>query len=314
MLVTPCPREYATTPFSPTDPVYKKQIVRDIRYLAKDLQGLVSAFQVANEMQVEYFRSPLTEAQSRVYLALQLRALQPVKGSILIGFNLNGFTMVSYVRRMQPYFRYCDYIGLDLYLGCFESQFKSLAMYDLVLRFLWSFCKKPIWLAEFGYIGIGQPKSPEEKTQILQSYGVQTQEQAAADIHGFISRLPERFRRHLLQYVEYGSDAELAEKLFHTELCNHLYRELPEGVQLRKYRHTPEDQARFLTDVFQRLQRLPFVCGAFVYCYTDSDICYICGQQGCPVETGWGLVDTNGRRKPAWYALRDAATKRKASR
>mgnify|MGYP003317637775 CR=1 FL=1 len=32
----------------------------------------------------------------------------------------------------------------------------------------------------------------------------------------------------------------------------------------------------------------------FIYCYQDSDKCYVCGQADCPVETKWGLVDAQG--------------------
>ncbi len=106
--------------------------------------------------------------------------------------------------------------------------------------------------------------------------------------------------------LEYANDQELADKLFDTELASHLYRELQGGYQLTNYRHTPEDQAKFFTDTINRLYNLDFLCGAIVYCYTDSDACYICGQSDCPVETGWGLVDLNGEPKPAYYAVQEA--------
>ena len=98
----------------------------------------------------------------------------------------------------------------------------------------------------------------------------------------------------------------MANKLFDTELASHLYRELQGGYQLNKYRHTIEDQARFFTDTIARLKKLDFLCGAIVYCYSDSDACYICGQSDCPVETGWGLIDLNGNPKPAYYAVQEA--------
>ena len=46
----------------------------------------------------------------------------------------------------------------------------------------------------------------------------------------------------------------------------------------------------------------------FVYCWGDSDSCYVCGQADCPVETGWGLVDGKGNPKPSYYAVKEAYT------
>ncbi|MCB9498903.1 MAG: hypothetical protein H6687_03350, partial [Bacillales bacterium] len=49
----------------------------------------------------------------------------------------------------------------------------------------------------------------------------------------------------------------------------------------------------FFTDLIQRLYKMDFVCGMFIYCYSDSTVCYQCGQENCPVETGWGLVSVD---------------------
>ena len=98
---------------------------------------------------------------------------------------------------------------------------------------------------------------------------------------------------------------QIAQKLFGSDLRNHLYCEIPDDVRLRRYPHTLVGQAHFMRDVIRKFRRQPFVCGAMVYCYSDCLACY-CGQPDCPVENLWGLVDLNGQRKPAWYAVRDA--------
>ncbi|MBR6361096.1 MAG: hypothetical protein IKS04_04810, partial [Clostridia bacterium] len=41
--------------------------------------------------------------------------------------------------------------------------------------------------------------------------------------------------------------------------------------------------------------------------------CYVCGQEECPVETGWGLIDGKGKPKPAYYAVRDGFSDAKKS-
>lgn len=305
MAVTPFPSVYATQPYSPSDPIFREALIQDIQYMAQDLQTIVDAFQIANELQLPRFRHPLTMEQSVEFLAIQLEALESCKGRILVGFNLQDFTMVSYLQAMKPFVSHCDYIGLDLYLGCFESVFKELWIYDLVLRFIWNMTRKPVWLTEFGYLGGGEPKTPAERNQILNKYGFADEDAAKRGIHQLLDRLPSAFSNYLRNCTESNTEDEIAQKLFGTDLRNHLYREIPEDVRLRKYPHNPEGQAQFMRDAIRKFRKLPFVCGAMVYCYSDCQACY-CGQPDCPVENLWGLVDLQGERKPAWYAVRDA--------
>ena len=73
--------------------------------------------------------------------------------------------------------------------------------------------------------------------------------------------------------------------------------------------HTPEGQADFYSAVLPRLAAQPFLLGAFIYAWKDSERCYACGQDDCPTETRWGLVDRQHREKPSYYAVRDALKK-----
>jgi hypothetical protein len=36
-------------------------------------------------------------------------------------------------------------------------------------------------------------------------------------------------------------------------------------------------------------------------------VCYHCGQKGCPGECGWGMVDSQGKPKAAYYAFKALA-------
>ncbi len=305
MAVTPYPEDFINAGLDPRDEANKEKIQEIARFYATDLQGIVSAFQITNEMGIEHFTLPLTYEEATYFMGIQCEAMNEVKGDIIVGYNLAGTTLFEICRLMTPYHEYCDYVALDLYLGCFENMFKDIWVYDALLRYIWSYTGKPVILNEFGYMGYGDVKTDEQKNEILQSYGYANEEEARKDIMGLINNLPEDFKEHMLS-LEYANDQELADKLFDTELASHLYRELQGGYQLTNYRHTPEDQAKFFTDTINRLYNLDFLCGAIVYCYTDSDACYICGQSDCPVETGWGLVDLNGEPKPAYYAVQEA--------
>ena len=99
---------------------------------------------------------------------------------------------------------------------------------------------------------------------------------------------------------------ERADLIFDGEYSNHLYCELAEGTGLYGFEHTPEGQADFYRYLIPEIMEVDYVIGAFVYCWGDSDSCYVCGQSDCPVETGWGLVDGAGNSKPSYYAVKDA--------
>ncbi|MGN1419449.1 MAG: hypothetical protein ACI4W6_08985 [Acutalibacteraceae bacterium] len=305
MCITPYPKKYIEAGYDPREEQGQEKIKEYARFIAQDLQGIVSAFQITNEMGIEHFTLPLTIEEAAEFIGIQLEAMWDVKGDIIAGFNCGGTALYNLCTAIKPYLQYADYVGMDIYLGCFEDIFKELYVNDLILRALWSYTGKPIMMCEFGYMGYGDVKTEEQKNEILKSYGFENEEAARADFMTFVNNLPEKFRDHLLG-LEYSSEEELADKLFNTELASHLYKEIPGGYQLNDYRHTPEDQARFFTDAIAGLKKLDFLCGAFVYCYSDSDACYICGQEDCPVETGWGLVDLNGDPKPAYYAVQEA--------
>jgi hypothetical protein len=165
---------------------------------------------------------------------------------------------------------------------------------------------KPVILCEFGYISGGAPKTPEEKRAVLQRYGVSSEQEAREKLELFMGNL-KRVNETLWRRATSLASGNPADLLFNTLERNHFYSELPKGVVIKKYPHTPEGQAGFYRDLFPRLARLPFVLGAFIYKWQDAGECYLCGQSDCPQEgTCWGLLDFEGREKPAYYAVRDA--------
>ncbi|MDH7569065.1 MAG: hypothetical protein QHJ73_05710 [Armatimonadota bacterium] len=74
--------------------------------------------------------------------------------------------------------------------------------------------------------------------------------------------------------------------------------------------HTPEGQAQFVRATFEafRTQR-QHLLGVFFYRWEDQERCWQCGAPDCPAETAWGLVDLQGRPKPAFYAFREGAAR-----
>ena len=314
LAVTPYPYEYLKNGLDIRNEQDVRKIQEIARFFVRDLKDCVGAIQVTNEMGVARFTQPLTMKEAARFIGVQLQAMYPIRGNILIGYNYGGPGMYKLPFRMLRYNAFCDFVGLDLYFGCFENVIKTIGMFPAVMRAYHLVPRKPILLTEFGYIGYGEPKTAEEKVQILEQYGVHSEAEAAADIDAFISRLPVSLRQDIEKTCAGMSSKEKADALFKGEYANHIYCELPEGFELSGYTHTPDGQAKFYADLIPRLRSLRFCIGAFIYMWDDSERCYVCGQADCPVETGWGLIDGQGQPKPAYYAVRDAFAKEPAFR
>lgn len=305
--VTPYPADYIEYGLDPRDPASKEGIQDIARFYVEDLRGIVGAFQITNEMGVDRFTYPLEMDEARDFIGMQLEAMYPIKGDILVGYNLTAQSLFPKVLplMMRKYHKYCDYVGMDIYMGCFEPVLKNANQFVTVLKLIRLLTGKPVILCEFGYIGLGEPKSDAEKKAILQKYGYNSEKEARANIDDFINNLPEELRNEFDRYADETPEYR-AQLMFDGEFSNHLYCELDDGMGLYGFPHTPIGQAAFFSYVIPKIRDLNFLAGAIVYCWSDSSDCYVCGQEDCPVETKWGLVDGDGNPKPAYYAVKYA--------
>ncbi len=312
-------------------------------YYANDLTGnndegyrYVSAFQISNELTVEKWMGELTKEQIVYYMGeLQMKVMYDIckANGTPTGYNTQGGDLVELPYMMVEYEDYYDFVGLDLYLGCFEDAYKTNFIYELLVRHLFNISKKPIFIQEFGYISTGSPKDEQEQADYLAQMfpSHPTVEAIEADPMGFLDKweeligdesplIREARRKYDAILANGGSEADAkadaAEYIFQDDQIAHLYKALPEGYELTDYAHTEEGQAAFFTDTVKMLSKLDCVCGIFVYMYTDSKECYQCGQEGCPVETGWGLVtldedsgvynEDTVYKKASFYAIQEA--------
>jgi hypothetical protein len=70
--------------------------------------------------------------------------------------------------------------------------------------------------------------------------------------------------------------------------------------------HTPEIQAEYIRCAFDAfLSVKDLLMGELYFRWSDTATCWQCGQSDCPAETAWGLVDTDGRPKPSYEALKE---------
>ncbi|MCL2744257.1 MAG: hypothetical protein FWE67_10430 [Planctomycetaceae bacterium] len=299
MAVTPYPREFIQFGVDPRHRKNEKRVKEIAVFLLQDLRELIGAIQITNEMGVPRFTLPLTMEEAVRFIGIQLEAIHHLRGDVLIGYNSAG-PQVDLHFLMRPYHKYCDYVGIDIYIGCFTSFGNYLCMFDVLPAYLWSFTGKPIILCEFGYISGGVPKTPGERRAVLERYGVSSEAEARQNIQEFVDRLPERMRNR----VRRDASGDHGNFLFLSDFRDHLYAEMPAKTVIPAYPHTPEGQGDFYRDLLPRLMKKPYLLGAFIYCYGDSSRCYVCGQSDCPIETRWGLVTTDGKEKPSYEAVK----------
>ena len=307
MAITPYPQDYLSYGIELNTPQGEQKIKEIAVFIIEELKDCIGAVQVTNEMGIPRFTIPLTMDDAARFIAVQLEALYPVKGDILVGYNSAG-PQADLHCKLKPYLKYCDYVGVDIYVGCFMNIIGFMWMFDAVLRFLWAFTGKPIVLQEFGYIGAGAPKSKAGKKEILRKYGVSSAKEAKKNIGAFVEAMPEYFANHV-KYLAHNDESRYFNLLFKSDLTNHLYCELPAITKIPGCPHTPEGQAKFYSKILPRLYNMEFMAGAIIYCYADVDVCYVCGQKECPTETRWGIVDCDLNPKPAYYAVKEAYSK-----
>lgn len=304
MAVTPYHHDYTAAGIVIDSPAGEKRIREIAFYLINDLRGLVAGYQVTNEMGIPRFTVPLTIKQAARFIGIQLEAMFPHRGDAIIGYNAAG-PQPDLQYYMKPYYKYCDYVGYDLYMGCFFSLPGFMFLFDAIAQYLWACTGRPILLQEFGYISEGAPKTKEEKREIIRGYGFDNEKEARKHIAAFVENLPPYMKEHI-KHVCQNNESKYLDFVFNGDYKNHIYRELPKITKIPGYPHTPQGQADFYRDIFKRLYKRKCLIGAIVYCWQDSGACYVCGQTDCPTETRWGLVDMDGKPKPSYYAVRDA--------
>jgi len=307
MAVTPYPKTYVEYGIDPRAPEGEARVCEIAVFLIGDLKDIAEAWQITNEMGLPHMMRPLDIRQAVRFIGVQLRAMYPLRGDALLGYNSAG-PQADLHALMRPWHQYCDYVGIDIYIGCFVSAGSWMAMYDVLLRYLWSLTGKPVLLCEFGYIGHGAPKSPEEKRAVLQRYGVNSEREAREKSAPFLENL-KQINLTMYERVMRNASGDPLDFLFKSFYRNHFYSELPKRTVIRKYPHTLGGQADFYRDIFPRLAKLPFVLGAVIYKWIDKERCSHCGQSDCPTEARWGIVDVNQKEKPSYYAVRDALAK-----
>ncbi len=300
MAITPYPKDFFKLNIDVRTARGEEKVREVSRFIISELKNCIHGLQITNEMGIPHFILPLESMDEAVrYIGIQLQEIYPLKGDIIIGYNSAG-PQADLHSKMIQYHKYCDYVGIDIYIGCFFHGY--MWMFEAQLDYLWALTKKPIILMEFGYISGGEPASKEEKIKILEKFGAESEEDAKENIVSFVENMPDYMKRHI-KNVTGNDESRYYNLIFKSDFNDHLYQELPASTKIPGYPHTYEGQAKFYKKILPRLYKKPFLVGAFVFQYSDSPTCHVCGESGCPIETKWGLAKSDGTPKPSWYAV-----------
>ena len=306
MCVTPVPRTFLEHGHDSRTPTGRDAIRQVIVFILEELRDVIGGLQISNEMGLPRFTHPFTTREAADFLAIQLEALAPIKGDILVGFNCAG-PSADLLHFMKPYMKYCDYIGVDVYLGCFYTAPGFFWIFKALNRYFWAMTGKPVLVEEFGYIGGGKPKTKKEKLAVLAKYGFRSEKEVRAAPEKLVERLNPSFRNEVERLT--GKDiSRYFDFVFKSDMREHFYTELPRITMIPGCPHTPEGQANFYRKILRIFHETPYVIGAIIYCWSDSEKCYVCGQSDCPTETRWGLVDLHEKPKPSYYAVKEFFT------
>ena len=305
MAITPVPRYFVS--FGGFDPIAPEnyQKTKDVAvFLCNDLRDIIGGLQVANELNyTDSFGYPLQTAENcALFLGLQLEALSEIKGDLIVGYNTASLGK-DFHKLMAPYYKYCDYVGTDMYYSGIAYDYTSR------IRQIYRITKLPVLLLEFGYKGAGAPKTDAERLAILQSFGYDSEQAARADIENFVAKLPANFQMHIRMGSEDPRD--WGDLVFVTHR-DHFYREFT-GKLYKRCAHTPQGQAEYFRDLMPKLLKLECLAGIMVFRYKDAAECWFCGFSDCPHETSFGLIDGNGNEKPAFYAVQETIASYRAA-
>ncbi len=308
MAVTPYPWEFFNRGVDVRTPEGEQKLRETARYIITELKDYIGGLQITNEMGIPHFTLPLNNLDEAArYIGIQLEEIYPLKGDVLLGYNSAG-PQADLHCKMFDYAKYCDYIGIDIYMGCFAPGF--MWIFDAFMNFLWAMMKKPVILMEFGYISQGAPKSKQEKLATLNKYGAKSEADAKNNIAKFVANLPEYMQRHIKNVCK-NDESRYFNLIFKSDYKTHIYKELPRSTVIPGYPHTYEGQAKFYTDALARFYKKPYVIGTFAYSFSDARCCHVCGEVDCPTETKWGLTERDGTPKPSYYAVKEAFAKMK---
>ena len=104
MAVTPYPDSYIEHGADIRKADGKEKVQKIAKFLVNDLKGFVSGLQITNEMGMPHFTLPLNMDEAAKFIGVQLEAVYPERGDIIVGYNSAGpqadlhYKLLTYVK------------------------------------------------------------------------------------------------------------------------------------------------------------------------------------------------------------------------
>ena len=324
MCITPYPRSFVETGIDPAGNEGLGRVHELCRFLAADFMHLDVCWQITNEMNVFHFRHPLSLEQAAGFILAGLRGVRDGAPGAVCGYNtagvggaslgiavevaqalggvgigdVNGITgandAVKLIEALKPYHELADYIGLDTYKGTWQDGEGEDIIADVDKAY--TLTGLPVLLQEFGFASAGEIFTLEEVVGFFSSIGYDCLDEIFEDPSPFLARVKGR----LSGIIGQSPPHERVKNAL--SLLPHIMKKWPGGS--RRYPHTPEGQADFYDNLMGMLLAHPHICGAFIYCWSDSKECYLCRADDCPCETAWGITHSDESPKPAYHIIR----------
>lgn len=261
-------------------------------FLAHDLADVVDGWQITNEMYVVHFRAPLVHEEALPFIVECGKGLRRGNPNALIGHN-------SACDEWKPYYDMMnkeiglDYVGLDHYAGSWLPG--GPKDFHPEIEKLYEQTGLPVIIEEFGFPSMGGSIGEGEDIEFLNGLGFKDWDDAASRFDDFMTHTPKGFQ-------ERGREIAVPErKKFLYDNRTHLMKKWAESSDIV---HTLEGQAQFYDELLPILMNEPHLMGAIIYCWSDSRACFLCGEEDCPIEIAWGLVDKDYNPKLSYYAVK----------
>jgi len=304
MCLTPYPFMFIGAGIDPTTDEGLEQVRQICRFLAADLAFLEVGWQITNEMYVTNFRAPLTFEQAVPFIIAGLKGIREGAPEAISGHNSMTFDGWGnddmLLEALRPYQDLMDYIGLDNYRGtlCDGETDDILAVVERAYKTT----GLPVLVQEFGFASEGTIYTKQDVADYIKSMGYDKIEDIHADPTRFVKRMPHSLAEFVMRCPENerGGNA--------VAFMPHLLKKFPGGSKI--YRHTPEGQAAFYSDLIGKMMANEHTCGMIIYSWSDAELCFYCYCDECPNETHWGITYCDESPKPAYHVIKNYFAKK----
>ncbi len=289
-------REYIENGIDVRTPAGLKRAQEICAFCAADMKDSVQVWQITNEVNLTHMRVPLTSEEGKNFIIACTNGVKQGNPDAIVGHNSYGEEWLAECLEIEEKTGGSDYIGLDLY-DCTWTE-GPITNYVEKIEKIYQTMGKPVILMEFGFSSSGHTMDMKrgDVDKWLQARGIKNLDAAFADVDAFVDVLKKPDLIDKGRNCDPGKKTEMVISLLQHEAETWL---VDDAIP-----HTPQGEADYYDYLLPRLLEHPHLAGAVLYCMNDDEHCYFCGSPTCCCEISWGLLDRQGKKKPAFEAVK----------